>query len=169
MIRECFRCNTGLMFDAVMLQQIGLNITYGPDHSPVLGDPPRDRLPGDSPLTEGEVDVDQSRASFFSAAFRVLWTTITSPFVHLLSIFSNVRTKQGRSVISARRLGGEYTLNKQHENYEAEAELNDARSRMYDQLKAHWWWNILEYVPVRIKKQHAIVQEIENLTAFEWM
>ena len=42
-IRECFKCKTGIIFDAVMLQQIGLNIHVDRHGRPVLGEQP-DRI-----------------------------------------------------------------------------------------------------------------------------
>ena len=38
MIRECFRCNTGIIFDAAQLQAVGLRVTKNDFGDHVLGD-----------------------------------------------------------------------------------------------------------------------------------
>ncbi len=170
MIRECFKCNTGIIFDAIMLQQIGLNITYGPDSVPTLGDIPP-RLPPPPPDVSTSENIPVEGPSFVHIA----WTSIISVFIRLFSFLRRAHhpasnAKMRRRTIPARAHDASYALRHDvDERYEAEEERKDALSPLYDQLRANWMWTILEWIPVRVKKQKAIIREIENIQGYTWL
>lgn len=225
MIRECFKCNTGIVFDAVMLQQIGLNLAI--KHHPRDGiqvelcDPPK-RL---SPLPvapEDPVETPEPTTRWtpiLSALYtggsllRGLLSILALPVVAISSIIGlthhfrtwhsarggwlseSARGKiekrgkvgtQGRELIPARKrltLSPDASeedfaalLHHPHElrhdldeSHEANEEMMDALSPLYDQLAAScaWKWQILEWVPQRVKKQKAITRGWEG--GFKWM
>ena len=174
MIRECFRCDTGIVFDAVMLQQLGLNVTRNKSGEVVLLDVPK-RLPAEPPL-ERQAEEAMTFGVFLNALAHLTWAVVSAPFKYLGSIFSTslhaaTHAKYRRQAIPARRQEPvEYRLRDDiGPEYEAEEERDDALSPLYDQLTASWLWIVMEYLPMRIKKQKAIVQEIENSKGFKWM
>ena len=87
-IRECFRCNTGIMFDAPMLQQVGLGLSVSPagDVSLPLHPPPRIR--GDAPPLPGDELVTSTDA--MPGFWRSLWRGVAAwaalPFVPIVSL-----------------------------------------------------------------------------------
>lgn len=159
MIRECFRCNTGIMFDAVMLQKLGLNISFDSHGTPSLGPVPV-RIPGCNPTDEERFGANTPKKGFLRT---------------VKDIFSSGprnlgQTKGPRRWFQAHSHSAEYVLdrNLQH-HYEAEEERKDALQCSYDQLKSRPLWMILEYFPARVKKQKAIVNEINGLEGYMWM
>lgn len=167
MIRECFRCKTGIIFDAVILQQIGLHVTYDQDGQPMLKDAPA-RL---SPQPEGNNDhIHKSDSTFLLALVRAVWMVVSYPFLRFAAAArrSDASRLRRRSPLLHSHDPSYRLRDDVPGTYEAEEELKDALSPLNDQLKASWWWNILEYVPVRVKKQKAIIREIESLDGFQW-
>ncbi|KAI0091262.1 hypothetical protein BDY19DRAFT_1086277 [Irpex rosettiformis] len=174
MIRECFRCDTGITFDAVMLQQIGLNVKRDKSGKVVLLDVP-DRIPS-SPPEDAPIQEKTTFAEFLGALAHLAWGIISAPFKRLFSIFRTslhaaTHAKHRRQVVPARRQEViEYKLKDDiDENYEAAEEQKDALSPLYDQLTQNWLWVVMEYLPMRIKKQKAIVRDIENSEGFKWI
>ena len=172
MIRECFRCNTGIIFDAIMLQQIGLNVGYDSNETPILREVPS-RV-HQSPHEPG--DADKTRPGLVSSLSHGLAALLAYPFVHVAARLN--RGKYPEMEQRVRRCSApshdsrdwSYRLRDDLPgNHEAEEERQDALSPLNDQLKANWWWNILEYVPVRVKKERAIIEEIESITGYKWM
>ena len=53
--------------------------------------------------------------------------------------------------------------------YEAQQEQEDAKSKMNDQLSAAWMWRILEWIPMRVKRQKAIIQMVDNSNGYTWV
>ncbi|EPQ54493.1 hypothetical protein GLOTRDRAFT_77041 [Gloeophyllum trabeum ATCC 11539] len=51
---------------------------------------------------------------------------------------------------------------------EAEEELLDALSPIYDQLRLTWWWRILEWLPLRHKKQKANANPLNDKKEYVW-
>lgn len=176
MIRECFKCNTGLIFDAVMLQQAGLSIYADKYGSLALGELP-DRVaaePGD------EQEHNRNSSSVAWSIVRGLWGAVTYPITYVRDIarMSRSHTKHAhleskRHTLPVRSHGAEYRLMPfdatQAAKYEAGEEKADALSPLYDQLVANWVWRILEWIPVRVKKQKAIVKMEDGPNGYTWM
>lgn len=174
MVRECFRCNTGIIFDAVMLQQIGLNIQRDFRGEPTLRDSVPSRIPAEPAPPSGEQN-KTTFLQFFSALMHLTWAAISYPFSRMAAVFRTsldaaTHAKHRRQVIPARRQDkSEYKLRDLDDNYEAVEEKKDALSPLYDQLTANWIWVVLEYMPMRIKKQKAIVHKLESAEGYKWM
>lgn len=173
MIRECFECKTGIIFDAVMLQQIGLHVKRDEYGQPVLADVPR-RIPATPPADSAEKKT--TFGEFISAVGHLAWSAVSAPFKQLGAIFSTsmdvaTHAKHRRQVVPARRQEiTDYKLRDDiPDDYEALEEKKDALSPLFDQLRANWIWVVMEYLPMRIKKQKAIVHEIESVEGYKWM
>jgi hypothetical protein len=177
MIRECFRCNTGIIFDAIMLQQVGLNVrrSHANGGDPVLLDIPA-RIPASPPPSSPDGPKKTTFGQFAFALMHIAWASISYPFKRLVAMFSvslhaATHAKNRRQTLPARRQDmSEYQLREDlDDSYEAEEERKDALSPLFDQLLANWVWTVLEYMPMRIKKQKAIVEGIESSEGFKWM
>lgn len=174
MVRECFRCHTGIMFDAVMLQQIGLTIHFNNQGEPVLGELP-DRIPVSSPENDDKAQ-DKSVGQFLEAAVHVTYAVVSYPFRRVWSIlrspFTTRPVRHARRVIPARHssaASSNILRDDLPDDYEAEEERKDALSPLYDQLSSHWYWVFMEYMPMKIKKQRAILEESESADGYTWM
>ncbi|KAI0684957.1 hypothetical protein BC835DRAFT_1386911 [Cytidiella melzeri] len=176
MIRESFRCNTGIIFDAVMLQQIGLNIKRSIHGDAVLLDVPS-RIPASPPPSSSQDRQNTATlVRFCIALIHISWAAFSYPFSRLAAISHTsmdaaTHAKHRRQTIPARRQDpSEYKLRDDIDaTYEAEEEKKDALSPLYDQLMANWVWIVMEYLPMRIKKQKAIVEGIESSEGFKWI
>jgi len=174
MIRECFNCDTGLIFDAVMLQQLGLAIhVHGKSGPPVLGTLPK-RLHAE-PRERGQ---SSSKPSLAWSIVSGLWGIATYPVTYVQDVVrkSNSHTKYARleskrATLPVRSHDAEYRLlpftGEEAARHEAQEEHNDALSPLFDQLTANWVWHILEWIPVRVKKQKAIVHK--DPTGYMWI
>ena len=148
MIRECFRCDTGIIFDAAMLQQLGIGVDM--DRRTLL--PVPQRIPGDKQI-DGPPPPKPSLLSGIAKFFGFGRTS--APKDKMLSV-------PGR--------GHNTPYVPPDHVHEAEEEWRDARSPMHDQLKSNWWlWLLMEWIPWRIKKNHAILEETNDLNSYEWM
>ena len=117
MIRECFRCHTGIIFDAVLLQsRAGLNIIRGPDGKLALGEVPA-RIPGappplaDStlkPSFSGRVSSTFTRAHVHSQndVVRIRSTVTGATLASTTRPKRNCGTRPAHSTTSSRRTGG---------------------------------------------------------------
>ena len=47
-------------------------------------------------------------------------------------------------------------------------ELQDALSPIYDQLPRQWYWRVLEWIPLHVKKQKALVAQTDNENDYVW-
>lgn len=151
-----FRCNAGIVFDAAMLQQIGMNLSIDPashDVSVCLDVPPRIR--GDEERPEDREDDEASEATDTGLAKKV-WSWVVSPFALLVGrsaaqgwISDSAQApKQGRPVVPGRQRADRVS-NKDGRHphavdvrktvlfdpeYEAREERRDALSPLFDQL-----------------------------------
>ena len=86
-IRECFRCDTGIMFDAAMLQQIGLGLSVSPAGAVSLPLDPPPRIRGDAPPLPGD---DTPAPPAEPGVWARFWRTIKGwaawPFVPLVGL-----------------------------------------------------------------------------------
>ena len=135
MIRECFKTNIGIIFDAHMLMhEIGLDIDSIFKAPPPL--PPKTlQLAGPSNELEG-----------FSLA-RIPVAVISglgSPFRWVWAKLPRLRSHTPPKV--------PFTLERPGFVSEGEAkeELDDALSPIYDQLDKHYYWSVMEWVPCKL-------------------
>ena len=133
MIRECFKINSGIIFDAHMLEhEVGLDINS------IFKAP--DAL---SPATLHLAGPDGAELKGFS--FRDIpigiIKAVGAPFRWIWGKLSHLRVKSSPRVV--------FTLEQARFVSEGEAneELEDALSPIYDQLKKHTYWKIMEWIP----------------------
>ncbi|TCD61534.1 hypothetical protein EIP91_008278 [Steccherinum ochraceum] len=176
MVRQCFECNTGLIFDAVMLQQIGMSVYIDSYGQPALGSQPA-RLPAKPDQTQ---EPPEGQSSFAWSVVEGIWGTVTYPITRIVDIsrMASSHTKHAhleskRSTLPVRKQNAEYHLEYRNraeaEAHEAEEERKDSLSPLYDQLAANWVWHILEWIPQRVKKQKAIVKMDDSLEGYTWV
>ena len=138
MIRECFKLNIGIIFDAHMLEhEIGLDIdsvSQAPEALSSanlhLANPSGAELQG---FSFSHIPV--AIISALGYPFRWGWKKL--PDLHIRS------TPQ--TVISLDRPRPIFTS-----NGEAREELVDALSPIYDQLKEHTYWKVMEWIPCKL-------------------
>ena len=173
MIRECFRCNTGIVFDAVMLQRLGLHVVKGADGL-TLADLP-ERIPGSADLLP-----KVPKPGILSSIAHVVWDTASWPVKQLGRLVHRTPrlplSADGQAQCNTYRLAPfdandpDYRLLTDLDGqYEAEQELQDALSPLYDSVNQQFVWRLLEWLPIRVKKQWAIVEEVDSLEGFVWV
>ena len=135
MIREIFKLNIGIIFDAHMLKhEVGLDIDSLLEAPEPL-----------SPETLHLAGPDATELKTFS--FRQIPTAaisaIGSPFRWVWGQLLSLRFRGPPKV--------PFTLEQKTFVFEGEAreELNDALSPIYDQLKKHTHWKIIEWIPCK--------------------
>jgi hypothetical protein len=133
MIRECFKTFSGIIFDAHMLKhEVGLDVDS------------LDKAP--SPLAPEAHHLDKAKSvelkGFkFSSIPRGIFSGLSFPFRWVGGKLSNLRLHKSPHVV--------FSLDLPRFVYEGEAEeeLKDALSPIYDQLKVHWYWTMMEWIP----------------------
>lgn len=173
MIRECFRCNTGIIFDAAQLQAVGLRVTKNDFGDHVLGDlPPRVKI--SSPRR-----VHRSRAEegLSSMVTRLILGLVAESLSYGVATLKSLLWSEKRTLVSLGTTGQfpalvdfdtSDKLEEQADDYEAQEELEDALSPFYDQLEARATWHILEWIPQRVKRAKAIIHKWED-KGYTWL
>ena len=133
MIRECFKLEVGIIFDEHMLKnKVGLDIDsileapkrLSPSETDCLAEPdPETELQG-SPFNHILVTV-------LGYPFRWIWQRLPS-----LLVRESSQAERSRPNFTSRS--------------EAEEELADTLSPVYDQLKKHTYWKIMEWIPCKL-------------------
>ena len=152
MIRECFNCDTGIVFDAHMLREVGLPVYRNPKlEEPVLAplyswkpeEPSRPFPPEHSPPT---------RSAILGKLVRPLRHAGKSyklgPAPDALSKMTGTRGKTG--------------LLPEEPVSEYEADLHDISTEEHDQLKAKALWMFLEMLPMRLKSSKAFKKGLKS-------
>ena len=143
MVRESFKVNTGIIFDSCMLKsEIGLDMEKDiyptwcpPDPLPPSGDysaltrPGKDALGGFS-FRRIPVAVISALGSPFRWAENTLQSLTTRDFSESTDVLPRAERKP-------------------RSDDEAEEELKDALSPIFDQMKIHPVWKVLELVPCK--------------------
>ncbi|CAL1694110.1 unnamed protein product [Somion occarium] len=177
MIRECFRCNNGILFDAVQLQQVGLRVTTNDNGDLILGDIPA-RIKVYSPRNVPRPKNPKYRNGCGSLFFRVAVKFASESLSYSLTTLKQLFWSERRTLISLVPPGSGplayldssdgSELVGQPEDYEAREELEDALSPFYDQLEARATWHILEWIPQRIKTAKAIIHKMDD-NGYTWL
>lgn len=163
MIRECFKCDTGIIFDAAQLQQAGLRIIME-DGKPILADLP-ERIILHVPPYSGDGRSDQKPGLFWDVVQHVKDLVKYGVSV-VKSFFWRKRTAPG--ALPVLDLDSPDQLQEQPEDYEALEELEDAISPLFDQLQARASWHLLEWIPQPVKRAKAILQKAEDGNSYTW-
>jgi hypothetical protein len=134
MIRECFKVDTGIIFDAHMLKhEVGL------DTDSIFQAP--------NPLSPETHHLDKPAANQIPgfALHRVpvaILSGLSAPFRWLGGKVKNLRLQRSPQVVFSLELP-----RFEYEGSEALEELGDALSPVYDQLDLHWYWKVMEWIP----------------------
>ena len=137
MIRECFKVDSGIIFDKEMLNhEVGLDIDSIYEAPKQL---PPENLPLDSPRRSNEV-----RRFTLRRVPVAIFSRLCLPFRWLWGKVKNLRSKGPPQPNSLPK-----TWDFEYEG-EALEELNDALSPVYDQLDQHWYWKVMEWIPCEL-------------------
>ena len=147
MIRETFNTNTGIIFDACMLRrEVGLDMDQemGKDVVPTLSPP--DPLP---PSGDCSALARPSKGEFEGYSFRrfpvAIISGLTSPFRWV---------GRGLHKLCTRDFGDDTDIPTRSERkvpseIEANEERKDALSPIFDEMRIHPWWKVLEFLPCK--------------------
>lgn len=128
MIRECFKAGTGIIFYVEGLRELGLDpLTLSPAITP---------RPPPICISDGIIEEAPAPQSWIMRLF--------SSFISMLSTHSPSDSTSGST---------ESKNTPVVETSEEEEDLRDALSPMYDQLKIHPLWWILEILPLKLRYQ----------------
>ena len=136
MIRECFKVDSEIIFDAHMLKhEVGLDIDS------IF------RAPNPLPPQTHNLDKPSSDEMRGFTLLRVPAATISGlslPFRWLSGKAKNLRLQKPPRVV--------FSLEQERFVYKGEPveELQDALSPIYDQLNLHWYWRVMEWVPCEL-------------------
>jgi len=129
MIRECFRVNTGIIFDAHMLKnEVGFDVDSISKAPPQLSSETRHLK---SPDAEPGI-LRQIPAAIASALY--------SPYGWVRDKLSSESPKTKSPPVEPRA---------RFKN-ESQEELEDALSPIYDQLEKHAYWKAMEWIPCKL-------------------
>ena len=122
MIRECFKTKTGIIFDAHMLKyEAGLDIGPGPTFAA-----PQSLLP-----TTHKLAKKAEGPSWISSTLSWIQVKVSSP--------PKTTSDDNDDKTPIIPMGDE-----------SQEELNDALSRIYDQLEEHSYWMAMEQIPGKL-------------------
>jgi hypothetical protein len=129
MIRETFKTNTGIIFDAEGLRRIGL-------------DPDKLVQPRPPALALGQNPIPHS-PSPPSSWWPQLWPFSRKTELEKCQTVFSRTTSDGTVHVDVHDEDGGLL-----EGTEEEEDLKDALMPIYDQLRLHWAWHILEFIPI---------------------
>ncbi|KDN36003.1 hypothetical protein RSAG8_11154, partial [Rhizoctonia solani AG-8 WAC10335] len=162
MIRQCFKCNTGIMFHSNLLEDVGLSPeTLWPD---VLPRPP--------PITSLDQIPDYSSSEYYDPRYSHYPTTsdinsTSGPYQHRRTTLPGQPTRHytqlsgtvnpsepyipihWRIAHELRDFGPDAWKQREPFINEEVEDFKDALSPIYDQLSLNWWWWILEFIPIQ--------------------
>ncbi|KAF9651414.1 hypothetical protein BDM02DRAFT_3091324 [Thelephora ganbajun] len=153
MIRECFKTDTGIIFDAHMLRhEVGLDIdSILKAPQPLFPSTLHLRRPTGAELEGFSLrHIPTVIVHWLVSPFRWIWVSLSQLRVQDSSQF--LRSLEQRRPIS---------------KGEPLEELNDALSPIVDQIKMHPGWNIVEWIPWLVKRQNA--EADDHFWAYKWI
>jgi hypothetical protein len=155
MIRQCFLANTGIIFDAHMLQhEVGLDIDR------LYGSPPS-RL---SPADDKRVQPAGKKLVPGPIKFiKIIWASVSLPFVWLITKIRNLKIRSGPRPVFTTEESRFVSEGEERE------ELHDALAPIYDQLNMHGYWKVMEWIPWITKKQRAEIDGSDAFWAYQFM
>ncbi|KAJ3522696.1 hypothetical protein NM688_g8839 [Phlebia brevispora] len=161
MIRECFNCNTGILFDARMLQRIGL-----PVFKNALGEPELAPL---YKFTPAPAPVKPYSRPVRKAWWKVLFAALWCPFALIGRLLFSWNKKPQKPEHWDGEEPPEFDLVDIPEDYELQNDLADSRTETHDQLEKKFLWVLLDWFPQRVKKQKAIINKLESGDSYKWL
>lgn len=161
MIRECFDCNTGILFDARMLQRVGLPVYQDDTTQRITLAPLYKWNPAPAPLAKPTIKLSWWKA---------LLASLFYPFCLFGRLFFTHTPKVEKPDTADDDDPHEYDLEDIDPNsYEYENDLKDCRTETHDQLEKKLLWIILDWIPQRVKKQKAIINILESGDSYKWL
>ena len=172
MIRECFRTKTGIIFDKEALREV-IGIDSG-NLYPVVKERPKRLSPGpDVQLEKMEAQPNalftfvKILGSIILIPFEVLFAIVTWPIKHAIlflkftpasksvrKFFKAKSNKANPEVTPVAAVPETISAFKSDPFVSEEMEdLKDAVTPIYDQLSIHWYWWIIELIPMRFRSQ----------------
>jgi hypothetical protein len=153
MIRECFKVDTGIIFDEHMLKH-----EVGMDTDSIFKAP--NPLPPQS-HTLDKPGPNEIRGFTLLRVPVAVVSGVTLPFRWLWGKTKNLRLHKPPKVL--------FSPKEERFVYKGEPveELQDALSPVYDQLDLHWYWKVMEWIPWIIKKQSAEVTDSDDFWAYK--
>ncbi|CUA67584.1 hypothetical protein RSOLAG22IIIB_07453 [Rhizoctonia solani] len=158
-IRQCFKCNTGIMFHSNLLEDVGLSPeTLWPA---VLPRPPpitsSDQIPSheyyDSRNTHYSLELDTvsklgscQRKNLVSPGRPTRHNAQLSAGVNPCEPYIPVHWRIGHEL---RDFGQDAWERREPFINEEVEDFKDALSPIHDQLSLNWWWWILEFIPIK--------------------
>ena len=145
MIRECFNCSTGLVFDARMLQKVGLpvyrdKLTHEPTLAPLYTWNPT------APRVFPQTYKPEKPPSMWNA----FWSAVAVPF----RIFGSWFKKDPEPSYETWDDGVNSLLADTPDEYEAD--LADISTPEHDQMQKKAMWILMEMIPMYLKSNKAI-------------
>ncbi|PSR75657.1 hypothetical protein PHLCEN_2v8948 [Hermanssonia centrifuga] len=158
MIRECFECNTGIVFDARMLQKAGLPVYRGFAGMPTLA-PLYKWIPAPP-----SVPIPVVRKTFL----QTLAAAICYPFALAWGwIFA--KKEASLPPPPPQEDPYEYDLEELPADYEYRRDLEDSKTNANDEYDKKALWAFLDWTPQRVKKQKAIINKLEDGDSYKWL
>ncbi|CAE6498096.1 unnamed protein product [Rhizoctonia solani] len=167
MVRQCFKCDTGIMFHSNLLEDVGLSPeTLWPN---VLPRPPPitslDQIPNSSDRIDTFPPVSRARyiryptrsdTTFLANLYELGKATLPGrPYRRYTQLAGKVDPYEPYIPISwrigreLRDYGPDAWEPREPFISEEVEDFKDALSPIYDQLSLNWWWWILEFIPIR--------------------
>lgn len=143
MIRECFKNKVGIIFDECMLKnEVGFDIESTSEAQRSISAVP-EALPSSNVCLAPPQPADEPKGLSFPKA--ILYG-LSSPFLWVWGSLSDLRVQRPLQVrIKKTKSRRAFT-----HSSEAQEELADATSPIYDQLKKKIRWKIMEYIPCEL-------------------
>ena len=180
MIRECFRANTGIIFDACMLQAAGLAVhqhdkiaAMSGDHKTCYLAEPYAWTPAPSSSDQSSGPVDQSITvdslkTLLRAIFRATRKSTGKLVYEILPRwwpFSKFLTKRSRKPY----MQEEFPWRVLPLDFESTEELKDIQTPVHCELERKPLWMALELIPNRVEQQTAVAWKMKYGKSFRWM
>ncbi len=157
MVRECFECNTGIIFDACMLQEAGLPIhkdnSTEDDFTYQLAPsyPWSSESPNNPPKQPDTTSLDA-----------VPGATV-GPYGMFLTFMFGSRREQPASKPD------KFVWRELSADYENKQDLRDIHTNIHCQLEERPLWHILELIPQRVERQTTMVEKLEKGDSYQWV
>ncbi|THG96581.1 hypothetical protein EW026_g5276 [Hermanssonia centrifuga] len=156
MIRECFECNTGILFDARMLQKAGLPVYRNAAGELIL-----------APLYKWEPAPPPDYAAAVRKSFlQNFVAAIRYPFVLARGWF---RSEKEEHPPMPPEDPFEYDLEPLPDDYEYLQDQEDSKTATHDEYEKRAMWALLDWTPQRVKKPKAIIDKLEDGDSYHWL
>ncbi|THG93336.1 hypothetical protein EW026_g7872 [Hermanssonia centrifuga] len=162
MIRACFDCNTGIMFEACKLQKAGLPVYVGDTGKPVLA--PTYQWQPSPPVTPSLI-----RPKRTQSMLPLVIAALCSPFVLIGTLWRAVFGTKTEETQLPPRDAHQCNLEAISDYYEYNQDMEDIQMPLNDQLEKKALWIFLDWFPQRVKKFKAIQKKTDDWKSYKWV